>query len=113
VRFRILRLLEANPHFSQREIARDLGVSLGTVNYCLNALVTIGFIKIQNFRASTNKLGYAYLLTPAGLSEKAALTQHFLRRKIEEYKALEAEIEAVLRESGHSLGDNLSAKPQS
>lgn len=110
VRFRILRLLLANPHFSQRRIARELGVSLGTTNYCLNALVTVGFVKVKNFRASANKLGYAYLLTPAGLSEKNALTQQFLVRKINEYKALEAEIEAVMRESGHSPSGNLSVK---
>ena len=98
LRFRVLRLLEGNPELSQRQIARELGISLGGVNYCLRALADKGYVKIRNFRASNNKLRYAYFLTPAGLSEKAGLTGRFLARKMAEYEALTAEIEALRRD---------------
>ena len=94
-RFRVLHLLEENPHASQREIATALGLSLGGVNYCLRALVGKGLLKIQNFRKSGKKLGYLYLLTPEGIFEKTHLTEAFLRRKMSEYEALREEIEAV------------------
>lgn len=95
IRFRILRLLETNPNLSQRAISRQLGVSLGSTNYCLNALIEKGQIKIQNFRASDNKLRYSYILTPHGVAAKIALTRRFLNRKLAEYAALKAEIEAI------------------
>ena len=98
VRFRVLRLLEENPEFSQRDIARHLGVSLGAVNFCLSALVEKGHVKVNNFRAADNKLRYAYLLTPKGIAEKAALTSRFLRRKLREYEALRLEIEALVED---------------
>ena len=94
-RFRVLRLIEENPHASQREIASALGLSFGGVNYCLRALVGKGLLKIENFRKSGNKLGYLYLLTPEGIAEKTHLTEAFLRRKMAEYEALRKEIEAV------------------
>ncbi len=74
LQFRVMRLLEANPQISQRELSKNLGVSLGGINYCLNALVAKGFIKIQNFRNNKNKWVYVYLLTPQGLAEKTTLT---------------------------------------
>nr|WP_274384758.1 MarR family EPS-associated transcriptional regulator [Oricola indica] len=95
VRFRVLRMLEDNPDCSQRDIARQLGVSLGAVNFCLNALIEKGHVKVNNFRAADNKLRYAYLLTPKGISEKAALTSRFLRRKLREYESLKREIEML------------------
>jgi EPS-associated MarR family transcriptional regulator len=95
VQFRILRALEANPLSSQRELSREVGVSLGAVNFCLNALIDLGHVKINNFRGAANKWGYAYLLTPTGVTEKLILAQSFLRRKIDEYDALRLEIEAV------------------
>jgi EPS-associated MarR family transcriptional regulator len=98
LQFRVLRLLESNPHLSQRELSKSLGVSLGGVNYCLNALVAKGSIKIQNFRNNHNKWVYAYLLTPQGLAEKTALTGAFLKRKMQEYQELKAEIESLNRE---------------
>ncbi|MBM1689173.1 MarR family EPS-associated transcriptional regulator [Sulfitobacter geojensis] len=98
VHFRVLRVLNDRPGLSQREIAQELGVSLGAVNYCLRALVEKGQIKVQNFRASDNKLRYAYILTPRGMAQKAQLTGAFLKRKIAEYEALKAEIEAVKNE---------------
>jgi EPS-associated MarR family transcriptional regulator len=91
----VLRLIEENPHVSQRQIAASLGVSLGGVNYCLRALVGKGLLKIENFRKSGNKVGYLYLLTPEGIAEKTCLTEAFLRRKMAEYEALREEIEAV------------------
>jgi len=88
----VLRELESEPQMNQRGLARRLGLSLGKANYCLNALVGKGLIKISNFRRSDNKLAYAYLLTPSGLAEKARLTIAFLKRKQNEYEALQAEI---------------------
>ncbi|MGK7659751.1 MULTISPECIES: MarR family EPS-associated transcriptional regulator [unclassified Marinovum] len=95
IRFRVMRELEGNPELSQRELAKSLGISLGIVNYCLKALVEKGQVKVQNFRASDNKLRYAYVMTPQGLSAKAALTARFLKRRVAEYEALKAEIEAL------------------
>jgi EPS-associated MarR family transcriptional regulator len=83
-----------------------LGVSLGGVNYCLNALIAKGSIKIQNFRNNQNKWVYAYLLTPQGLAEKTALTSGFLKRKMQEYHQLKAEIEALSREVQIAEGDS-------
>jgi EPS-associated MarR family transcriptional regulator len=95
LQFRVLRLLESNPHLTQRELSKSLGVSLGGVNYCLNALVAKGSVKIQNFKNNKNKWVYAYLLTPQGIAEKTALTGSFLRRKMQEYEGLKAEIESL------------------
>ena len=95
--FRVLALLEGNPNISQRDLARALGVSLGGVNYSLHALVDRGMIKVQSFSRSECKSAYAYMLTPQGLAEKAKLTARFLRRKMDEYEALKAEIESLQR----------------
>jgi EPS-associated MarR family transcriptional regulator len=97
-RFRVLRLLENKPNLTQRDIADELGISLGGVNYCLRALTDKGMIKIKNFRNSDNKLGYLCLLTPKGVSEKMALTEAFLKRKMDEYGALRVEIESLKQE---------------
>ncbi len=99
VRYRILKLLEPNPQLSQREVAKELGISLGKVNYCLKALVDKGWIKAANFKNSHNKTAYMYLLTPRGLEEKARVTARFLQRKVEEYEALKAEIERLRGEA--------------
>ena len=97
-RFQILRLLHDNPSLSQRELSQRVGVSLGAVNYCVKALIERGLVKAGNFSASQNKIGYAYVLTPAGISEKARLTGRFLIRKKAEYEALRMEIDALSRE---------------
>ena len=97
--FRVLRLLQDNPQITQRELAEKLGVSLGATNYLLRALLEKGAIKMQNFQASRKKLSYAYMLTPAGLAQKALLTGRFLARKRAEYEALKAEIEAVSKDA--------------
>ena len=96
--FRVLRILQDNPDLTQRELADRLGVSVGGLNYCLKALIDKGWVKVQNFSESKNKFGYVYPLTPSGLSHKAALTGRFLKRKLEEYEALQAEIDALRQE---------------
>ena len=92
VRFRILRLLEDNPEMSQRDLAREVGISTGSANYVLKALIEKGFVKLGNFRAAQDKRRYAYVLTPRGAAEKAEITKRFLARKVAEYEALKAEI---------------------
>ena len=103
--FRVLRLLQKNPTSSQRDIAKALGLSLGGVNYCLSALVEKGFVKMRNFREAEDKRKYVYLLTPKGIAEKTALTGRFLARKMREYEALKAEIEAVRAEMAETRGN--------
>jgi EPS-associated MarR family transcriptional regulator len=95
----LLKTLEENPGLSQRDLAKRLGVSLGKINYCLNALVAKGSVKINNFRNSDNKLAYAYLLTPSGVEQKARMTVEFLQVKVQEYERLRAEIEELKREA--------------
>jgi EPS-associated MarR family transcriptional regulator len=99
-RFQILRLLHENPELTQRELGERVGVSLGAVNYCLKALIDRGLVKAGNFSKSANKLGYAYVLTPAGIAEKTMLTGRFLARKKAEYEALRMEIACLLLEDG-------------
>ena len=93
--FRVLRMLQDNPDMTQREIAEKLGVSTSGLNYCLNALIDKGYLKVQNFSQSKNKFGYIYVLTPQGIAEKAQLTSRFLKRKLAEYEALRTEIESL------------------
>jgi len=93
--FRIMRLLEENPEMSQRDLADKLGMSLGGLNYCLKALIDRGFVKLDNFQNSKHKLKYAYVLTPAGIAQKVAMTGRFLKRKMEEYEALREEMDLV------------------
>ena len=95
----MLRLLDASPHLSQRQVSSSVGVSLGKANYCLRALIAKGFVKAENYRKSGNRLAYLYLLTPAGVAAKAGLTRQFLARKVKEYEALRLEIERLERES--------------
>lgn len=91
-RYKILKILEANPEISQRDLARALGVSLGRANFCLKALIEKGLLKATNFKNSQNKMAYMYLLTPSGIEEKSAMTAQFLKIKLQEYANLEAEI---------------------
>lgn len=119
----ILRRLADSPQASQRDLARDTGVSLGKINYALRALIDKGWVKAGNFSRSRNKLGYAYLLTPTGIDAKVALTRSFLARKMREYDRLRAEIERLQDELGagqspmpevadavHHAGPNTEAK---
>jgi len=110
VRFRVLRLLQDNPEMSQRQLADAVGISVGAMHYVLGALVEKGLIKLGNFSASRDKRRYAYLLTPGGVAEKAALTRNFLKRKRKEFEALKAEIEAVQAEM--ELGADMAPRPK-
>ena len=93
IQFAVLRRLHKTPEMSQRALANELGISLGSINFCLQALVKKGCLKMKNFGRSTEKLRYVYLLTPTGLAEKSLLTSQFLRRKTAEYEALQRDIE--------------------
>jgi EPS-associated MarR family transcriptional regulator len=97
--FRVLRLLQENPEMSQRELAEAIGVSVGVMNYLLNALIERGLVKLGNFSAAEDNRRYAYLLTPKGIARKAVLARAFLVRKMAEYEALREEIEALKSES--------------
>ena len=90
-----MRLLQAAPEMSQRELAKALGVSLGATNYCLQALVRKGWVKLENFQENPNKMSYLYLLTPKGVAAKTRLTARFLRRKLADYETLKSEIEQL------------------
>lgn len=98
-RYTLLRRLADNPSTPQRELAAELGMSVGKINYCLKALLDKGYVKVENFRNSHNKRAYLYQLTPAGIAAKSRATVHFLARKQAEYKALADEIEALRREA--------------
>lgn len=91
--FNVLRKIKNNPNSTQRELARQLGISLGKINYCINSLKNKGLVKIRNFKKNPNKIGYIYVLTPKGLSMKTQLTLNFMKRKMIEYDELKAEIE--------------------
>ena len=101
IHFRLLNALEENPHMTQRDLAKKIGVSLGGVNYCLKALIEIGHIKMNNFEKNPNKLNYLYLLTPSGIKEKTILTSEFLKRKMIEYNNLKKEIELIQSKINH------------
>lgn len=90
--YRALKILEQQPELTQRQLAKVLGVSLGKTHYLVKSLIDVGWIKLDNFQRSNNKWGYAYLLTPKGLAEKAAITARFLVRKKREYNELQKEI---------------------
>ena len=100
-----MRILKENPDLTQRELAEKLGVSVGSLNYCIRALIEKGWIKVQSFSQSKNKFGYVYILTPRGISEKAALASNFLKRKRAEYEALKLEIESLSLEIQSSSKD--------
>jgi MarR family transcriptional regulator, temperature-dependent positive regulator of motility len=95
----LLRVLDMRQRVSQREVALSLGVSLGKVNYCLKALIEKGFIKAANYRNSSNKLAYFYILTPSGMIAKTELTRQYLAQKVREYDALGTEIQRLQAES--------------
>ena len=100
INYQMLKLIEQNPELSQRQLAEKMGVSLGKVNYCLRALIDKGLVKAKNFKNSSNKAAYLYLLTPRGVEAKAKISVRFLARKVDEYEALRVEIEALRAEVG-------------
>jgi EPS-associated MarR family transcriptional regulator len=107
-RYKILKLVEIKPEISQRELAKDLGVSLGKVNFCLKALIEKGLLKATNFRNSQNKLAYMYLLTPSGVEEKSKITLRFLKTKMREYELLQEEIRELVEETKSQINDSKS-----
>ena len=96
--YRALKILEQKPDLTQRQLSEALGVSLGKTNYLLKSLIDVGWVKLDNFQRSDNKWGYAYLLTPMGVAEKAAITLRFLKRKQQEHNDLQLEIARLQRE---------------
>ena len=90
--FDVLRKIQQNPESTQRELAEELGFSLGKLNYCLKALKSKGLIKIENFKKNPNKLNYFYVLTPKGITAKTSLTLNFMKRKMKEYDELKKEL---------------------
>jgi EPS-associated MarR family transcriptional regulator len=107
IRLDLLRRLESNPQFTQRQLSIEMDVSLGKVNYCMKKLTEKGLIKLSNFTSNQNKIGYAYLLTPSGIEEKSRLTFSFLKRKIVEYEILKKEIITLRLESEEIASENL------
>ena len=107
---KVLCLLEVNPQMNQRDLAAALGVSLGKTNFWLKALLDKGLLKMQNFQNSKRKLVYAYLLTPAGIAEKTSLAGRFLKRKMEEYELLKAEIASLQQETANN-GTDVQPRP--
>jgi EPS-associated MarR family transcriptional regulator len=107
-RYKLLKLLHENPDMNQRQIASELGISLGKVNFCLKALIEKGWVKAGNFSKSPNKRAYAYLLTFRGIEEKTQVTKAFLQRKQKEYEELKTEIEELKNEANDLIesGDN-------
>jgi len=104
----IIREIDRSPETSQRELSSRLGISLGKVNFLINALIGKGFVKVENFKKSSNKIAYLYNLTPRGIEEKTRMTYHFLKRKTQEYEQLEQEIrqlQAEVRLSGAPAGE--------
>ena len=96
--YRALKILEQRPDMTQRELAEALGVSLGKTHYLVKSLIDVGWVKLDNFQRSDNKWGYAYLLTPKGIVEKAAITARFLVRKKQEFNNLQLEIQQLQEE---------------
>jgi EPS-associated MarR family transcriptional regulator len=96
--YKVLKWLEKNPNITQRQLAKELGVSLGKTHYLISSLIKVGWVKLDNFKRSDNKMGYMYLLTPKGVNEKAKITKTFLVRKENEYQQLKHEIEQLKSE---------------
>jgi EPS-associated MarR family transcriptional regulator len=100
---KLLQEIDANPQMTQRELSLRLGLSLGKINFLIKAMIEKGFIKADNFKNSKNKSAYLYFVTPRGFEEKAKITYHFLKRKMEEYEKLEIEIKKLKEEASRSL----------
>ena len=99
---RILREIGKSPEMTQRELSSRLGISLGKINFLINALIQRGWVKVENFKNSTSKKAYLYYLTPRGIEEKTRTTYYFLKRKMEEYECLEEEIRQLREEAQES-----------
>lgn len=99
LKYNLLKILADKPALSQRQLAKELGISLGKTNYCLRALIDKGWIKAENFRQNPHKIRYLYKLTPGGIEEKARVTSRFLKQKLREYEEIKAEIEQLRKEA--------------
>ncbi len=104
IHYKLLKLLQERPNLSQRELSKELGVSLGKANYCLKALLERGWIKAERFKNSRNKIAYAYLLTPQGIERKATIAVRFLKRKTAEFEAIQRELEQLREEVAQLQG---------
>ena len=111
IHYKLLKLLEMNPELSQRQLASELGFSVGKLNYCLKALIDKGWVKVDNFRNSQNKVAYLYLLTPRGIEEKTRVTARFLKHKLAELETLKQDIEILRREFSH--GTSVASESES
>lgn len=100
IKYKLLKHIANNPEITQRQLAKELGISLGKTNYCLRALIDKGWVKAENFRQSPHKIRYLYNITPGGLDEKARVTSSFLKQKLHEYEEIKTEIEQLRKESG-------------
>ena len=89
----LMHILEKNPHLTQRQLSKEIGSSIGKVNYCLKGLIDIGYIKVDNFKNSNNKLNYAYILTPKGIKQKIYITKKYIEKKIQEHDKLKEYID--------------------
>ena len=108
INYRLLKLLDSNPNLTQRQMAEEMGLSLGKFNFCLKELVKTGAVRIDRFKTSNNKAAYLYLLTPKGINEKAKITSSFSKRKLDEYEKIRLEIERLRKE----VVTNLDASPK-
>lgn len=99
IHLKLLKKIEENPQYTQRELSREMGVSLGKTNYCMKKLIEKGLIKFTNFSRNPNKVRYIYLLTPKGIEEKTRLTLEFLKIKLEEYELLKEEISSLKKDA--------------
>jgi EPS-associated MarR family transcriptional regulator len=106
IRLDLIRKIELNPDYTQRELSQEMGVSLGKVNYCLKKLVEKGWVKLINFTHNPKKIGYIYILTPSGMEAKSRLTLSFLKRKIIEYEILKKEINELKLQSEEMDNEN-------
>ncbi len=95
IHYKVLDFIEKNPKITQRELSEKLGVSLGSINFCIKALIDVGHIKVENFKKNPEKINYLYLLTPRGIGVKSSLMIDFLKRKISEYDELKSEIDSI------------------
>ena len=105
IRLDLLRKLEENPQYTQRELSKDMGVSLGKINYCMKKLIEKGLVKLSNFSHNKDKVSYIYLLTPKGIEDKSKLTIEFLKIKIKEYEILQEEID-ILKQDINQLKES-------
>jgi len=104
-KFRVFQIINENPHMTSREIAQKIGISNGSAYYLLTSLIEMGFVKLSNFKESSQKIKYSYLLTPKGIREKSLITSRFLVRKKQEFKLLREEIDTLEKSLGNVFND--------